>query len=119
MTTSPNPDCLFCKIVSGAIPSTRVYEDADVFAFRDIQPAAPTHVLIVPRQHFASIAAMSETDAPLIARLFLTANQIAVSEHIEQRGYRLVVNTGEHGGQSVSHVHVHLLGGRALGWPPG
>jgi len=114
-----DPDCLFCKIVSGAIPSNRVYEDGDVIAFRDINPGAPTHILVVPRAHIVSIAEATEADAPLIAKLLLTASQIAASEHVDQRGYRLVINTGKDGGQSVFHLHVHLLAGRALAWPPG
>ena len=118
MSTS-DPDCLFCKIVSGAIPSNRVYEDKDMIAFRDINPAAPTHILVVPRTHIVSIAETTEAEEPLIAKLILAANKIAMSEHVELSGYRLVINTGKDGGQSVFHLHVHLLAGRALGWPPG
>jgi len=114
-----DPDCLFCKIASGIIPSNRVYEDEEVIAFRDINPGAPTHILVVPRIHIVSIAEATEADAPLIAKLLLVANKIAVSEHVEQRGYRLVINTGKDGGQSVFHLHVHLLAGRPLVWPPG
>ena len=118
MSTS-DPDCLFCKIISGAIPSNRVYEDDELIAFRDINPGAPTHILVIPRTHIINIAETTEADGPLIAKLILTANKIAVSEHVEQRGYRLVINTGKDGGQSVFHLHVHLLAGRAFGWPPG
>ena len=112
-------DCIFCKIVSGEIPSNSVYQDADLIAFRDIAPAAPTHILVVPRKHIGTLAEAIQTDEPLVSKLLRVATQIAASEKVEASGYRLVINTGKDGGQSVSHLHIHLLAGRALGWPPG
>jgi histidine triad (HIT) family protein len=108
---------LSCKIVRGEIPSNKVYEDDQVFAFRDITPQAPTHILVIPKQHIASVA--EATDAGLIGSVVLSATDIARSEGLEESGYRLVCNHGKDGGQTVSHIHVHLLGGRPLGWPPG
>lgn len=110
-------DCLFCRIVRGEIPATRVAETDDCIAFRDIDPKAPTHVLVIPRTHVASLA---ETDDPaLVGKLALLAARIAKEEGIDARGYRTVINTGPDAGQTVFHIHLHLLGGRALGWPPG
>lgn len=111
--------CLFCRIVRGEIPSKVVREDADTFAFRDIDPRAPTHVLIVPRKHIASVNDVGEQDAPLIGRLYLVAREIAAADGLADAGYRLVMNTGAAAGQSVAHIHLHLLGGRRLSWPPG
>lgn len=112
-------DCLFCRIARGEIPSTRVAETAHVLAFRDIQPAAPTHVLLVPKEHVASSAAeLRASHAPLLGELFELAARIAADEGLAD-GWRLVTNVGKHGGQSVAHLHVHLLGGRAMQWPPG
>lgn len=112
-------DCLFCKIISGAIPSNRVYEDDDVFAFKDINPQAPTHVLIVPKKHIPSVASLTEADVAVAGKLITVAAGLADSLGIADRGYRLVVNAGEEGGQTVNHLHLHLLGGRRFGWPPG
>jgi histidine triad (HIT) family protein len=112
-------DCIFCKIVNGEIPSNIVYQDADYVAFRDIAPAAPTHILVVPRKHIGSIAEAVKTDEPLVSKMLLIATQIAASEKVDASGYRLVINTGKDGGQSVFHLHVHLLAGRAMAWPPG
>jgi histidine triad (HIT) family protein len=111
--------CLFCRIVAGEIPSTVVREDADTFAFRDIDPRAPTHVLIVPRKHIASVNDVGAPDAPLIGRLYLAAQEIAAADGVAEQGYRLVMNTGADAGQSVAHIHLHLLGGRRMSWPPG
>lgn len=112
-------DCLFCKIIRGEIPSNKVYEDDDVFAFEDINPAAPTHVLIIPKKHLKSIGDALPEDTALLGKLLLKANEIAASLGLAEEGYRYVVNTGQNGGQTVFHLHLHILGGRALGWPPG
>ena len=112
-------DCLFCKIVAGAIPSTQVHADDLVIAFRDIAPRAPTHILIVPHEHIRSAAELTEAHGPLLGRIFAVAADIARREGIADAGYRLVSNVGRWGGQTVDHLHVHLLGGRAFTWPPG
>src|SRR5579875_213284 len=112
------PDCLFCKIVAGAIPVTRVHETEEVLAFADIRPQAPVHLLVIPKRHIASHAQALPEDAGLLGKLFAEAEELARAQHLD-RGYRLVVNTGPDGGQTVHHLHVHLLGGRAMGWPPG
>jgi histidine triad (HIT) family protein len=117
MPNSPN-DCLFCRIIHGEIPSKKVYEDDHVFAFEDIDPKAPTHVLVVPKKHFAGLKEAQAEDAEAIGRCHLAAAEIARQRNIEQ-GYRTVLNVGPGAGQSVFHLHVHLLGGRHLGWPPG
>jgi histidine triad (HIT) family protein len=110
--------CLFCRIIDGSIPSTAVYQDKECYAFADITPQAPTHVLIVPREHIASLADVGTHHAALPGHLLWVAAEIARSERLGQ-GYRVVINTGPDGGQTVDHLHVHLLGGRALTWPPG
>ncbi len=110
-----DPACIFCRIVQGDIPSTRVYEDDEVVAFRDIEPAAPVHVLIVPRRHVVSIDDLGADDAALLGRLMLAAAQIARDEGIAADGYRVATNVGTLGGQSVDHLHIHLLGGRQMG----
>jgi len=117
MSNSPS-DCLFCRILRGEIPSKKVYEDAHVFAFEDIDPKAPTHVLVIPKKHFAGLKEAQAEDAEAIGRCHLAAAEIARQRNIEQ-GYRTVLNVGPGAGQSVFHLHVHLLGGRHLGWPPG
>jgi histidine triad (HIT) family protein len=111
-------DCLFCKIVQGKIPARKVYEDEHTFAFEDIDPKAPTHVLIVPKKHLAGLKEATAADAELIGRCHLTAAKIAKDRKIED-GYRTVLNVGPKSGQSVFHLHVHLIGGRDLRWPPG
>lgn len=113
------PDCIFCKIVAGTIPSEQVYQDEDVTAFRDINPAAPVHVLLVPNRHIASLREMAPEDEPLVGRLFYLARQIAEAQGIADAGYRLIVNTGDDGGQVVYHLHVHLLGGAPMRHPLG
>jgi histidine triad (HIT) family protein len=113
------PGCLFCRIVAGQIPSTRLHDDDLVIAIRDIAPRAPTHVLLIPRRHIPSAADLVETDGPLLGRLFAVAADIARSEGIADAGYRLVSNVGAWGGQSVDHLHIHVMGGRAFEWPPG
>jgi histidine triad (HIT) family protein len=112
------PDCLFCKIVDGVIPVTRVYENEAVLAFPDINPQAPVHILIIPKRHFASLTHTSSADAELLNELLLAANEIAQLQHLD-KGFRLVINTGPDGGQTVEHLHLHLLGGRQMHWPPG
>ncbi len=114
----PLMDCIFCKIVAGEIPVTRLYEDAQAIAFADIAPAAPMHLLVVPRQHLPSLADAARTDAPLLGHLLALAAELAQREGAAQ-GFRTVINTGEHGGQTVDHLHLHVLAGRALHWPPG
>lgn len=111
-------NCLFCKIIRGDIPSRKVYEDEHTYAFEDISPKAPTHVLIVPRQHLAGLKEAAAADAEIIGRCHLVAAQIARQRQIED-GYRTVLNVGPRSGQSVFHLHVHLIGGRDLAWPPG
>jgi histidine triad (HIT) family protein len=112
-------ECIFCRIASGEIPARLVYEDADTMAFRDINPQAPTHVLVIPRRHIASMNDLQPEDAELMGRLILAAGEIARKEGIASGGYRLVMNTGAAAGQTVDHIHVHLLGGRHMKWPPG
>ena len=114
-----DPNCLFCKIVAGTIPATKLHEDELVVAFRDIAPRAPTHILIVPRDHIASAADLTDADGPMLGRLFATAAELARREGIADAGYRLVSNVGRRGGQTVDHLHIHLLGGRSFDWPPG
>jgi histidine triad (HIT) family protein len=111
-------DCLFCKIVEGKIPAKKIYEDEHTLAFEDIDPKAPTHVLIVPKKHLAGLKEATGSDAEIIGRCHLTAAKIAKDRKIED-GYRTVLNVGPKSGQSVFHLHVHLLGGRDLRWPPG
>jgi histidine triad (HIT) family protein len=113
-----NPDCLFCKIASGAIPVTRPFEDEQTLAFPDINPQAPVHILIIPKQHFASIAHTGANDSALLGHLLTAAASIAREQNLA-KGYRIVINTGPDGGQTVDHLHLHLLGGRHMGWPPG
>lgn len=111
--------CLFCRITRGEIPAKMVHEGDDVVAFRDIDPKAPTHILVIPRRHIPSVNALAPGDAELVGRLFLVARELAETEGVADAGYRLVMNTGPEAGQSVDHIHLHLLGGRALHWPPG
>ncbi len=112
-------DCIFCRIVRGEIPSDVVYKDDDVVAFRDINPQAPVHILIVPVEHIAELNATSDEHAQLLGKLIRTAVKLAKQENIAESGYRVVINQGRDAGQSVDHLHVHLLGGRAMSWPPG
>lgn len=114
-----NDQCLFCRIAGGEIPAKKVHEDADVVAFHDINPQAPTHVLVIPRRHIPSLDDLSEADAGTIGTAMIRTSEIARMLHLEKDGYRVVVNNGEGAGQTVFHIHFHLLGGRALGWPPG
>lgn len=117
--TDFDPDCLFCRIGAGEIPADIVHQDDLVVAFRDISPKAPTHVLVVPRRHIASAAQVSGTDSEMLGRLFSVAAQVARDAGVAERGYRMVTNVGAAAGQSVQHLHFHLLGGRSMSWPPG
>ena len=112
-------DCLFCKIRDGEIPADIVYENDDVLAFRDVNPQAPTHILIVPRKHIATVNDLQDEDADVMGKLFLAAQDIAGYEGIAEDGYRLVVNCNSKAGQTVFHIHMHVLGGRNMTWPPG
>lgn len=112
-------DCIFCKIVSGEIKTKFVYADGDVVAFYDIKPEAPVHIVIIPREHIERISDIKKTDAGLLSKLFLAATKLAQEKHIESSGYRLVINCNKDAGQAVFHLHLHLLGGRKLTWPPG
>jgi histidine triad (HIT) family protein len=108
--------CLFCKIAAGEIPSTKVYEDELIYAFRDIAPQAPVHVLIIPRKHIESAQALTAEDDALLCHMFACARKIAESEGVAASGYRLITNVGDDAGQSVHHLHLHLIGGKALKW---
>lgn len=112
-------DCVFCRIAAHEIPATVVHEDDETLAFRDLDPRAPLHVLVIPKRHIASVDAAAAADAPLLGRLITAAAAIARAEGVVADGYRLVLNTGPDAGQSVHHIHLHLLAGRALDWPPG
>lgn len=112
-------DCLFCKIIAGKIPGTFVHQDETLVAFKDINPQAPLHVLIVPRKHIATMNDLTEDDDALVGSLFRRAAALAREHGFEQRGYRTVFNTNREAGQTVFHIHLHLLAGRGLGWPPG
>jgi histidine triad (HIT) family protein len=111
-------DCIFCRIVNGEIPASRLYEDEQAIVFADIAPAAPVHFLVVPRQHLISLGQVASTDAPLLGHLLSVAAQQA-ARHGLQQGFRTVINSGEDGGQTVAHLHIHVLGGRPMHWPPG
>lgn len=112
-------DCLFCKIAAGEIPSKKTYEDEKLFAFEDINPVASTHVLIIPKIHIATLNDLNTDQAGLIGEMVIRAKTIARDRRLDKEGYRLVMNCMEGAGQSVFHVHLHLLGGRRFGWPPG
>jgi len=111
--------CLFCKIIAGEIPSDTVYDDDLIVAFNDINPVAPVHQLIIPRRHVESAAELAEADAEMLGRLFEVAATLAARSELTEKGYRLVTNVGVDGGQSVPHLHFHLIGGRRMAWPPG
>jgi histidine triad (HIT) family protein len=117
--TARDPSCLFCRIVAGELPSTQVASDDQVIAIRDIAPRAPTHILLLPREHIASASDLTDDHAALLGRLFAMSAELARSEGIADGGYRVVTNVGTWGGQSVDHLHFHLMGGRAFSWPPG
>ncbi|WP_394020554.1 histidine triad nucleotide-binding protein [Anaerococcus cruorum] len=110
-------DCVFCKIVAGEIPSDKIYEDEDIIAFNDLDPQAPIHFLVIPKKHITSLAQVEESDSALIGRIMLAIQKLAAENNLES--YRVVTNIGEDGGQTVPHLHFHVLGGRAFHWPPG
>jgi len=112
-------DCLFCKIAAGIIPCDKIQEDESFMAFRDISPQAPVHVLVIPKEHKTSLTELVPSDADMLGRLLITAGRISSELGLDKGGYRWVVNCGEDGGQSVGHLHLHILGGRRLAWPPG
>ncbi len=112
-------DCIFCKIAAGEIPCSKAYEDEQVLAFHDINPQAPVHVLIIPKKHIDSVNALTEEDNEVLCHMFRVAQKIAKEQGVAENGFRLVFNTGVDGGQTVLHLHMHLLAGRSLGWPPG
>ena len=108
-------DCLFCKIIKGEIPSTKVYEDEDILAFEDINPAAPIHTLVIPKKHITSLAHMGKEDEEIIGKIYGVINKIAEEKGVKEKGYRVIVNCGKDGGQEVMHLHFHLLAGKELG----
>lgn len=112
-------DCIFCKIAAGTVPGDILYQDEEIIAFRDIQPQAPSHVLIIPREHITSLDKVADDKSPLLGRMTILANRLARTEGIAGRGYRVVINCGSDGGQVVPHLHMHLLGGRQLSWRMG
>jgi histidine triad (HIT) family protein len=114
-----DPNCLFCRIVRGEVPADIVHQDDLIVAFRDINPKAPTHILLIPREHIVSASDLSANDAEMLGRLFAIAADMAREAGIADRGFRLVTNSGPAAGQSVDHFHFHLLGGRSMSWPPG
>ncbi len=113
------PDCAFCRIVAGTLPATHVYSDDLVVAIQDRHPVAPVHVLVIPRRHVPDVTALGPEDGELLGRMFAAANQVAHELGVAASGYRLVINRGPHAGQTVDHLHLHMLGGRPMGWPPG
>lgn len=108
-------DCIFCKIIKKEIPSSIVYEDDEILAFRDINPVAPVHILVIPKKHFKTVMEIQEKDKELIGKIYLVINNLAKEENIDSLGFRIVVNCGEDGGQEVNHLHFHLIGGKKLG----
>ena len=112
-------DCIFCKMANGEIQPDVVLESDDILAFRDLNPQAPVHILIIPKRHISTLNDIEQDDAELIGKLYLTAKQIARNEGLAEPGYRTVMNCNADGGQAVYHIHLHLLGGRSMGWPPG
>jgi histidine triad (HIT) family protein len=116
---SVDDKCIFCSIADGTIPCRKAYEDAEIIAFHDITPQAPVHILIIPKKHIDSIADIESSDFRLVSRIFEVANKLASDLDIQSSGFRIVINKGQLGGQSVGHLHVHLLGGRQMKWPPG
>ncbi len=112
-------DCLFCKIIKGEIPATVLFDDSEVMVIRDIRPQAPTHLLVLPKKHIATINETDSNDEQLLGRMILTAKRMAHNEHLSDFGYRLVFNVNAGGGQEVYHIHLHVLGGRQMTWPPG
>ena len=114
-----SPDCLFCKVAAGEIPATVVHEDDRLVAFRDINPQAPVHLLVIPREHISSLDSTEEGHADVLGAMLLAARDLARAEGVAEDGYRTVLNVGADGGQTVHHIHLHVFGGRAMRWPPG
>ena len=112
-------DCLFCKIANGEIPTDKVFEDDKVLAFNDIDPQAPVHFLVIPKEHIKSAAEINSKNSGIISHIFEVIAKIAAEKGIDEKGFRVVTNCGEHGGQTVGHLHFHVLAGRNIGWPPG
>ena len=110
-------DCLFCKIINGEIPSEKIYEDEEILAFKDISPVAPVHILIIPKKHIVSLNDINEDNSEIIGKILLRAKKIAEELGIKEEGYRIINNIGENGGQTVGHLHFHLIGGKKLDWP--
>ena len=108
-------DCIFCKIIKGEIPSNKVYEDDEILAFRDINPVAPVHILVIPKKHISSLIELNKEDELVIGKIYTVINKIAKQEGIDEKGFRVIVNCGEDGGQEVKHLHFHILGGKKLG----
>lgn len=119
MLYSGMSNCIFCKIIAGEIPCKKIYEDDDLLAFHDIKPAAPAHFLVIPKKHIENIMELKPEDTMLAGRLLHKASELACEQGLEEKGGRFVINAKSHGGQTVDHLHLHVLGGRALGWPPG
>ena len=119
MNPRPMAECIFCRIASRELPSRIVHEDPEIVAFEDIHPQAPVHVLVIPRRHIARLTDLTSRDGSLVGRLVAVAGEIAAARGIDSRGYRVVVNCNDDGGQTVDHLHLHLLGGRPMRWPPG
>ena len=115
----PMSNCIFCKIIAGEIPCSKLYEDDEMLAFLDINPAAPVHFLVIPKKHIENLLAIEADDAGLIGRMFFKAQELAKQNGCEERGGRFVINAKKDGGQTVDHLHIHFIGGRSLGWPPG
>jgi len=108
-------NCIFCKIIKGEIPSQKLYEDDEILSFRDVNPAAPIHILVIPKKHISMLTELKEEDETIIGRIYTVINKIAKQENFDEKGYRVIVNCGEDGGQEVKHIHFHLLGGKRLG----
>ena len=112
-------DCIFCKIIQKEIPSTVLYEDGEILAFKDIHPQAPFHVIMIPKEHIATVSELTEKNSSWVGKLVLLGNHLAQKEGLSERGYRFVINCNREGGQTVYHLHLHLLAGRPFRWPPG
>ena len=111
--------CIFCKIVAGEIPADILYQDDDVMCFRDVAPQAPTHLLVIPKKHIGSIVELEQSDTDIAGKILVTATKMAKQDGVSESGYRVAMNCGDEGGQTVGHIHMHVLGGRQMGWPPG
>ncbi|MCM8824564.1 MAG: histidine triad nucleotide-binding protein [Candidatus Omnitrophica bacterium] len=111
--------CVFCDISVGKVPAKKVYEDDEIIAFHDINPQSPVHILLIPRKHIINLTYIEQTDARLLSKMIMTATILAKKHNIAETGFRLVINTNRYAGQSVDHLHIHILGGRVMGWPPG